>query len=175
MNAMMCIDEWDSKKGLQLLAEKPGQAVLRRAGVPADEVERISTIFGISSICNILGAIKTAKFYRLGRGDVVFTIATDALDRYPSVLAQMTRDLGKMDETEAAVRLESIFHRQGIDYVREGTRNAHDCWANLKYYTWVEQQGKTVEELRSQRDPEYWLAQQARIFDIDRAIREQRS
>jgi len=79
-----------------------------------------------------------------------------------------------MDETEAAVRLEAIFHRQGLDYIREGTRHARDCWANLKYYTWVEQQGKSVEELRRQRDPEYWLAEQARIAEIDRRVREQR-
>jgi len=174
MDALMCIDEWDCKKGLQLLAEPAGRAVLVRAGVPQGQAEEMADLFGISSICNILGAIKTAKFYGFSRGDVIFTIATDALDRYHSVLAQMNREAGPMDETEAAVRLEAIFHRQGLDYVREGTRHARDCWANLKYYTWVEQQGKTVAELRRQRDPEYWLAEQARIAEIDRRIREQR-
>jgi hypothetical protein len=79
-----------------------------------------------------------------------------------------------MDETRAAVRLESIFHRQGLDYLREGTQHAHDCWANLKYYTWVEQQGKTVEELRRQRDREYWLERQARIAEIDKRIHSRR-
>jgi cysteine synthase len=174
MDALMCIDEWDSKNGLQLLAEPPGQAVLRRAGIPDETVAHMSDLFGISTICNILGAIKTAKFYRLGKGDAIFTIATDALDRYRSVLEQMTREKGPMDETRAAVRLESIFHRQGLDYIREGTQHAHDCWANLKYYTWVEQQGKTVEELRRQRDREYWLERQARIAEIDKRIHSRR-
>jgi cysteine synthase len=174
MDAVMCIDEWDAKKGLQLLAEEPGQRLLAQAGVDAETIRQMGGCFGISTICNILGAIKTAKLYRLGRGDLVFTIATDGLDRYHSVLAQMNEQWGAMDATEAAVRLEGIFHRQGLDYVREGTQLAHDCWANLKYYTWVEQQGKTVEELRRQRDPEYWLEHQARIPESDRLIREQR-
>ncbi|MBP6875594.1 MAG: pyridoxal-phosphate dependent enzyme [Candidatus Eisenbacteria bacterium] len=174
MDALMCIDEWDCKKGLQLIAEPAGRNPLVRAGVPEADARRMADLFGISSICNILGAIKTAKFYRLTREDAVFTVATDALDRYPSVLARMNEKLGPMDETEAAVRLESIFHRAGLDYILEGTRHAHDCWANLKYFTWVEQQGKSVAELRRQRDPEYWLAEQARIPEIDRKIVERR-
>ncbi|MCK4413339.1 MAG: pyridoxal-phosphate dependent enzyme [Candidatus Eisenbacteria sp.] len=174
MDALMCIDEWDSKKGLQLLAEPPGQKVLERAGIAADVVRQMGQDFGISTICNILGAIKTAKFYRLGRGDLIFTIATDGVDRYHSVLEQMNQQSGPMDETEAAIRFESIYQRQGLDYIREGTRHEHDCWANLKYYTWVEQQGKTVEELRRQREPEYWLEHQAKIPETDRLIRERR-
>ncbi|MFH1144152.1 MAG: pyridoxal-phosphate dependent enzyme, partial [Candidatus Eisenbacteria bacterium] len=174
MDALMCIDEWDSKRGLQVLAEPPGWKALARAGISAAVIERMATLFGISSICNILGAIKTAKFYRFGRGDVIFTIATDALDRYHSVLAQMREHFGPLDESTAAARLEAIYHRQGLDYIREGTQHARDCWANLKYYTWVEQQGKTVEQLNRQRDPEYWLAHQARILDIDRRILERR-
>ena len=174
MDALMCIDEWDCKYGLQLLAEPEGRPALERAGVPAEAAARMAELFGISSICNILGAIKTAKHFGLGRGDAVFTIATDALDRYHSVLAEMRARQGPFDRAVAAARLEAIFHRQGLDYIREGTRHARDCWANLKYYTWVEQQGKTVEELRRQRDPEYWLAEQARIGEIDHGIREQR-
>jgi hypothetical protein len=48
-----------------------------------------------------------------------------------------------------------------------GTPDARERWHNLKYYTWVEQQGKTVEELDAQRDPEWWLAHQARVSEID--------
>jgi hypothetical protein len=86
----------------------------------------------------------------------------------------MNDKLGRMDEAEAEKRLISIFHRQGLDYILEGTRHARDCWANLKYYTWIEQQGKTVEELRAQRSQEYWKSQQAKIAATDKAIIERR-
>jgi len=174
MDAIMCIDEWDSKKGMQLLYEDAGLTVLERFGIARTKLEAMKTLFGISSICNILGAIKTAKYYRLGKDDIIFTVATDSVERYFSVLSNMNRDLGKMDKKEAEIRLISIFHRQGLDYILEGTRHSHDCWANLKYYTWVEQQGKTVEELRAQRSQEYWLAEQEKVKEIDRLILQRR-
>ena len=117
-----------------------------------------------------LGAIKTAKFYGLGSQETVVTICTDAIDRYYSVMAAMTECYGRMDETEAAVRVESIFHGQKTDWIREGTQHARACWHNLKYYTWVEQQGKTVQELDAQKDPAWWLEHQALVADIDARI-----
>jgi hypothetical protein len=75
-----------------------------------------------------------------------------------------------MDETEAALRLVSIFHRQKLDWIKEGTRDTHNQWHNLKYYTWVEQQGKSIEELNAQREPEYWLKQQEQVAEVDRLI-----
>jgi hypothetical protein len=40
----------------------------------------------------------------------------------------------------------------------------------LKYYTWVEQQGKTVQELDAQLNPEWWLREQAKVTEIDKRI-----
>ena len=174
MDAVACLDEWDCKKGLQVIAEEPGRKVLARRGVKAELLEAMAPSFGISGICNVLGAIKTAKRFRLGRGDVLFTIATDGLDRYPSVLSAMTQEHGRMDEAEAERRIDAIFHHQQDDWYLEGTQHARDCWANLKYYTWVEQQGKTVDELRRQRSREYWLEHQALVAETDKLIREQR-
>ncbi len=171
MDAMICIDEWDCKKGMQLIHEDAGAEVLRKNGA---DVEGMRDLFGISGICNILGAIKTAKHYKLGKGDILFTIATDSIDRYHSVMEQMNQQLGEMNKEEAEERLQSIFHRQGTDYIREGTEHAKDCWANLKYYTWIEQQGKAVEELRAQRSGEYWVEHQSLIENTNQAILERR-
>ncbi|MDW8268542.1 MAG: pyridoxal-phosphate dependent enzyme [Anaerolineae bacterium] len=172
MDALMCIDDMSCLRGLQVLVEEPGQRVLReRYGIPAEKVERLSRIFGISGVCNVLGAIKTAHFYGLGKGHVIATICTDAIDRYYSTMAWLTDKEGPMDETQALIRIESIFHGQRLDWIREGTQHARQCWHNLKYYTWVEQQGKTVEELNAQRDPAWWLAEQAKVAEIDRLIR----
>ena len=176
MDAIACVDDIESKMGLQLLTEESGwQTMIGRYGVPQASVERMATYFGISGVCNVLGAIKTAKFYNLGSNDVIVTICTDAIDRYESVMAQMTETYGPMDETEAAVRLASIFYKQKTDWVFEGTRQARERWHNLKYYTWVEQQGKAIEELNAQRDPEFWEREQAKVAELDRLLLQYRA
>ncbi len=168
MDAIMCIDDIESKKGLQLLAEETGRAALvNRYGIDPALVEKLGTLFGISGICNILGAIKTAKFYGYGKGDMIVTIATDALDRYHSVMADMAQTYGTLDEAAAVGRVEGVFHGIRTDWVQAGTPEARQRWHNLKYYTWVEQQGKTVEELDAQRDPAWWENHQAMVQDID--------
>ncbi len=172
MDAIMCIDDLACKKGLQLLVEEPGWKILiERYGVPEGKVRKLSQIFGISGICNVLGAIKTARFYGFGHDDVVVTVCTDAIDRYHSVMAQMTQTHGRMDEAEAAARLASIFHGQKLDWIKEGTRDTRQQWHNLKYYTWVEQQGKTVEELDAQRDPSWWNGHQDMVAGLDAKLK----
>jgi len=171
MNAIMCLDDIECKKGLQLLTEEPGLRLLTEIGVPEAQARRLSTIFGISGVCNVLGAIKTAKFYRMGSDDVIVTICTDAIDRYHSVMADMTAKFGKMDKLVAGARLEGIFYGQKTDWIHEGTQAMRRQWHNLKYYTWVEQQGKTVEELDAQLNPDWWLREQAKVAEIDERIK----
>jgi len=167
MDYLMCIDDLECLKGLQLLQE--GTSTLVKAGVPKKLAERFVGYFGISGVCNILGAIKTAKLLGLKSDENVFTIATDSFDRYPSVLARLNRELGRMTEAEAYRRLE-IFRGAKLDYILEGTMEVRRRWHNQKYFTWVEQQGKTVEELNLQADPAFWRKQAAAIKEIDEAI-----
>jgi hypothetical protein len=84
-------------------------------------------------------------------------------------MAWLTEQRGAMDEAEATARL-SAFHAAGLDWIQEGTVHHRDRWHNLKYYTWVEQQGKSVEELDAQKDPEWWLDHQSRIDAVDQMI-----
>lgn len=170
MDAIMCIDDMECVLGLQLLSEAPGWRVLESAGVPAATVQQMSDLFGISGVCNVLGAIKTAKHYHLGKGEVVVTILTDALDRYHSVLAQTTRERGQMDAAAARARLQAIFHGAKTDWIKDGTPDMRRQWHNLKYYTWVEQQGKSVQELDAQLDPAWWEAHQQKVAEIDSQI-----
>ncbi|MBI3733659.1 MAG: pyridoxal-phosphate dependent enzyme [Chloroflexi bacterium] len=171
MDAIICVDDIECKKGLQLLTEENGMEVMsRRFGVPQADVETLSQIFGISGVCNVLGAIKTAKHYRMGKDDLIVTILTDAIDRYHSVMADLSRTHGPMDEAEATARLVSIFHNQKTDWIKEGTEDTRRQWHNLKYYTWCEQQGKTVEELDAQLSEDWWLAHQAAVSLIDAQI-----
>jgi cysteine synthase len=170
-DAIMCLDDIECKKGLQLLTEEAGwNTLVKRFGVPRASVEKMATIFGISGVCNVLGAIKTAKFYGLGKDDVIVTICTDAIDRYHSVMADMTARFGKMDEAEATARAH-IFCDQKLDWILEGTADTRRQWHNLKYYTWVEQQGKTVEELDAQLSQEWWIKHQQMVGEIDAKLK----
>jgi hypothetical protein len=101
------------------------------------------------------------------------TVATDGFDRYPSVLRRLTGQRGPMTADEARRRL-SVFRGQKGDWVLEGTPSVRRRWHNQKYFTWVEQQGKTVDELRAQEDPAWWAREQARAAEVDRAILERR-
>ena len=171
MDAMMAVDDVECKQGLQLLLESPGPETLaQRYGVPEHALAKMREIFGISGVCNVLGAIKAAKYYRLGSDDLIVTVCTDAKDRYWSVMQQLTDTCGPMDSTEAAVRFVSIFRRQKTDWVQEGDRATRLRWHHLKYYTWVEQHGKDVKELDAQLTQDYWVAHQERIAEVDRLI-----
>ncbi|MBI4672908.1 MAG: pyridoxal-5'-phosphate-dependent protein subunit beta, partial [Chloroflexi bacterium] len=76
------------------------------------------------------------------------------------------RRFGAMDEAEATARAH-IFLDQKTDWIKEGTVDTRKQWHNLKYFTWVEQQEKSVDELNAQLDPEWWLREQARVSEID--------
>jgi len=176
MDAIMLIDDLECKLGLQLFAEDEAKrALVEAVGVPQDAVDYLSTRLGISSICNIYGAIKTVKHYGFGPDDLVVTVATDGLDRYWSVMADMQRDFGVIDRTEAVARVRSLFHGKKTDYIWDGTAENRTRWHNLKYYTWVEQQGRTVEELNAQLDPAWWEEHQRRVGEIDARLLEYRA
>ena len=176
MDAIMCLDDIECKKGLQVLSSEAGQAVLcHRYGIPEDKVRTLSTLFGISGVCNVLGAIKTAKHYQLGKDDVILTICTDAIDRYYSVMDDMADTYGAIDDARGMAYVEAIFHGQKTDWIKDGTPDMRRQWHNLKYYTWVEQQGKTVEELDAQKDPAWWQQHQALVPEMDKRIAEARN
>lgn len=176
MDALMCIDDMESVNGLRVLAEEAGQkALIERFGIDEATVTNLSNLLGISGICNIIGAIKTAKYYNLAKDDVVVTVATDSMERYHSVMKKMRAEHGELDEIQAAKFVESIFHQAKIDWIQEATRETRARWHNLKYYTWVEQQGKTVTELDAQKDPAWWLKHQEMVADIDKRLIAERS
>src|SRR6185503_15384963 len=104
-----------------------------------------------------------------GPRQAVVTVATDGFDRYPSVLRRLDGERGPMTAGEAGRRL-ALFREPPRDWILDGTAEVRRRWHNQKYFTWVEQQGKTVNELRAQEDPAFWVAQQDRIPEIDKAI-----
>jgi cysteine synthase len=168
MDWLICIDDQQCLKGLQLLQE--GTDVLVGERVKADVAKSFVDTFGISSVCNILGAIKAAKAIRAGKGHNVVTIATDGFDRYPSVMKRLNKTVGTMTKDEAKRRMDIFRKADASDWVQEGTKFHRQRWHNQKYYTWVEQQGKTSEELRALADPDFWRREQSKTADIDKKL-----
>lgn len=174
MDAMVAVDDVESKKGLQLLTNDYGKEYLKEMGIDAETVGEMSDIFGISGICNVLSAIKVAKYYDMTQEDTIFTVATDNIDRYHSVMEELDREYGEMDKCEARVRHESIFMNVKTDWLQEGTYRQRKTWHNLKYYTWVEQQGKSVEELNYTKTKQFWNEQKAKVRETDELMDEYR-
>jgi cysteine synthase len=171
MDLLMCVDDTECKLILQVLSDPAGQEYLAGAGLDEATVQELSTMFGISGVCNLIGAIKTAKYYRLGPDETVVTVLTDGIDRYYSVMDRLTERFGHLTGAEAKERHRSVLLGAKLDYIQEGTVLNRDRWFNLKYYTWVEQQGKRVEELNAQRSRSWWKDQQDMVGEIDRKLK----
>ena len=157
-----------------LFGTEEGRAHLaRRRGVPENVLAQLPSL-GLSSICNILAAIKTAKLLDLGPDDVVATVATDGAALYHS-----ERDLaiekyfgGSFDEVAAGEVFGEHLLGAATDNIRELTHEDRVRIFNLGYFTWVEQQGVPIEEFVARRSQDFWSGMQARVTDWDEAIDE---
>lgn len=114
--------------------------------------------FGLSSIANILGAIKYAKYNDLGADDIVLTVATDGASMYQTELSLAGKKYfsGTFSEIEAAETFGRHLLGIGIDHMTELGRFDRERIFNLGYYTWVEQQGVSVADFDRRRDQSFW-------------------
>jgi hypothetical protein len=157
-----------------MFAHELGRAWLREERrVPGEVIDALDA-FGLSSLCNIVAAVKTSRQLGLGADDAVFTVATDGAELYASERVRVTaRDFaGGFDRTRAG----EVFERWvlGADAVRacvltDATRRRI---FNLGYYTWVEQRGVAVEDFVARRDPRYWRDLREALPQWDDRIRE---
>ena len=142
-----------------------------RRGVPARVIEQLPSL-GLSSICNVLGAIKVAKHYGLGPDDAVFTVATDGAAMYHTErdIAAAKFFPGGFDELGAAEVFGEHLLGAATDHLRELTYEERTRIFNLGYYTWVEQQGVSIEDFVARRDQSFWKQQQAQVEQWDELI-----
>jgi hypothetical protein len=172
MDVAVGIDDEACMHLLRLFNEPAGREHLRCRGIDPDLVERLD-LLGISSIANLLTCVKTARYFEMDSNDVLFTVATDSVDMYCSRLAEETERLGPYSEVTAAVDHERFLLGAGLDHVLELSYWDKKRIHNLKYFTWVEQLGKPVEELDAQwSDPDYWTKRFRSWEDWDRRIEE---
>lgn len=157
---------------IRLFNEPAGKRYLVAQGVPESLVDNLD-LLGISGASNVVSAIKFAKYYELGEQDVVVTVLTDSMEMYGSRLEELTAERGEFTETDAAV----AYHRDLLglttDNLQELSYADRKRVHNLKYYTWVEQQGKTYDEIQAQwYDRRYWTDIRSHTEEIDALIEE---
>ena len=154
----------------RLFNEPAGRAYLVKMGVPEALVAQLD-LLGFSGISNVLTAIKMAKYYELGEHDIVLTVLTDSMELYASRLVEMHQEFGEYTSTDAASDFARWLQGQSTDNLAELGYPDRKRVHNLKYYTWVEQQGKTYEEIQQQwYQPDYWSAVQEQVAEIDALI-----
>ncbi len=154
----------------RLFNEPEGKKYLAAQGVPEEIVGQLD-LLGFSGISNVLTAIKFAKYYEMTENDVVVTVLTDSMELYQSRLKEMHQEYGEFTDKDAAVIDARYLQGQTTDNMEELRYVDQKRVHNLKYFTWVEQQGKTYEEIQAQwYQPDYWTSVQKQVPEIDELI-----
>jgi hypothetical protein len=157
---------------MRLFNEPAGKRYLKSLGVPAALIDSLD-LLGISSIANLIASIKLARYFEMGDREIVMTVLTDSMEMYASRLQELNQERGEFTEKHAVGVFAQYLQGLTIDNMEElsyyGRRRIH----NLKYYTWVEQQGKTFEEIQQQWfDEKYWQSIPQCADQIDALIEE---
>ncbi len=118
-------------------------------------------------------AIKFSKYYELGENDVVMVVLTDSMELYASRLEEMHEEFGEYTEVDAAADYARYLMGLSTDNLQELTYADRRRVHNLKYFTWIEQQGRTYDEIMDQwYEPNYWTGFQSQVPVIDGLIEE---
>ena len=139
---------WQSDEGRRMLAAR---------GVPDAVITELAS-FGLSSICNVVAAIKCAKHFGWGSDDVVVTVATDGARLYDSERTRVGAALAPdgVDRAIAAGILGEHLWGATDDHLRELDAAERDRIFNLGYFTWVEQQGVDLADFEARRAQSWW-------------------
>ncbi len=157
-DAIVGVSDHDTDTLLTLFNTDEGRRYLvERRGVDPALVARLAA-FGISSICNIVAAVKIAKYFDLGPDDVVLTVATDGAEMYGSEVRKVIiRYFGnRFDAVSAGETWGRSMAGAGVDHVLELSHADRKRVFNLGYFTWVEQQGVSLEDFTVRARQSFW-------------------
>jgi cysteine synthase len=162
------IDDEQCMSLFRLFNEPAGQEYLR-SSLPEAFIKQLP-LLGISGICNLIAAIKSARYYDMTGRDVVFVCLTDSADLYASRLAELNAERGAYTRDHALADRARYLDGIVTDHMRELTYHDRKALHNFKYFTWVEQQGRTIEELNELWDPDFWTRTFAQVGEWDKLI-----
>jgi cysteine synthase len=151
---------FNSDSGLAYLSD--------RRHVDPELLSRLKFV-GLSGIANLVAAIKTAKRLELGEEDVIVTVATDSAALYGSERQKFLAS--HHPDGFDTVNAGEIFGQRllgAVDNdVLELPHSERTRIFNLGYFTWVEQQGVSLEAFEKRREQRFWreLRQAAPAWD----------
>jgi len=167
------IDDEANIRIMRLFNEEAGQTFLKKSSSVEEGIIEKLNLLGISSIANLMGCIKMAKYYEMNEDDILFTVATDSMEMYQSRMAEERAKSGEYSDRSAEIDFEAQLLGIKTDHMLELNYYDKKRIHNLKYFTWVEQQGKTVEELNKQWfDDNYWASEWKKHELWDEKIKE---
>jgi cysteine synthase A len=172
MDMVADIDDEFCIRLLRLFNESSGKNYLKSKGVSEEIIDKLH-LLGISSIANLIGSIKMAKYYEMNENDIIFSIATDSTELYQSRIEELKVERGQYTDNQAAVDFDSCLLNLTTDQMLELSYWDKKRMHNLKYFTWIEQLGKDIEELdRQWYDENYWRDKYHSYTEWDKLIRE---
>jgi cysteine synthase len=141
-----------------LFASEDGLGFLADRRLVPQQVLATLRHFGLSSICNVLAGIATAKLLDLGPDDAVITVATDGAAMYPSERQKiLARDFGRgFTNLDAATVWGEHLADVTTEHAIECTAAVRNRIFNLGYFTWVEQQDTPIELFEARRSAAFW-------------------
>ena len=162
------INDDDCVKGLEVIHS--GAKVLEKHGVNKKLAKEMSELFGVSGICNILGAIKMAKYLHLGPNENVVTIATDGFDRYDSVLQNLKSRELEITDNVLNRWFNDIFLGADMSHIEDARVPAvKERLFKQKERDWLPF-GYTKAYLESMKDPKFWQDEYNKVFSYDKKI-----
>lgn len=168
---VVAIDDEDPMQLIRLFNDPVGKKHLQSLGLSEDYINQLE-LLGISGVANLQAAIKFAKYYELTGSDVVLTVLTDSMELYQTRLHELDEEFGPYTPTQAAV--DHNRHMLGLktDVMQELGYRDRKRIHNLKYFTWIEQMGLSVDELDRQwyDYDEYWGNIHSMVPEIDKLI-----
>ncbi len=171
-DAVIAIDDEDCMRILRLFNDKKGIEFLKSEGLDADLISKLP-LLGISGIGNTLSAIKMAKHYEMTSDDIIVTIATDSAEMYGSRIEELNAERGAYSTNQALRDFEKCINGTGSDNMKELTYDDRKAIHNLKYFTWVEQQAKEIEDLNQLwYDRKLWPSIFDQVYKWDEMIEE---
>lgn len=167
---LMLIHDEESVRGMEVI-QAGTHILVDRLGVPSAIACQLYGKFGPSCICNIIGAIKTAKYLGLGPEDNVVTIATDSYDRYPSVSqALYARNGGPPNDDQLEMWAKSVFLGASLGEIIDLHQpGQHARLQQMKADLWT-QFGYSAEYIRGMTSQDFWDGEYAKIEELDPLI-----
>lgn len=162
------VEDDDCVKGLKILHDAPH--ILQEIGIPKTTALAMVDLFGVSGLCNILGAIKMAKYLKLGPNENVVTIATDGFDRYDSVIQDLNRRVLETEDFVLRRWLKDVFLQADVSKILD-TRSEE---AKKRLYLQKERDwlkfGYTLDYLNGMKHIDFWNHEYEKIHHYNEAI-----